>query len=130
MKAVRLILLDFQRKFAKSRPNGKSGTILDGRDIATVVCPDADFKFFVTANIEIRAKRRCKQLIESDEPAIYARVLEDLSERDTRDSSRHNAPLLKDSDAISIDTSYLNAEQTFETARNYIASRDFNRQRI
>ena len=129
MKAVRLILLDFQRKFAKSPPNGKSGTILDGRDIATVVCPDADFKIFVTANIEIRAKRRWKQLIESDEPAIYARVLEDLRERDTRDSTRKNAPLLKDSDAISIDTSYLDAEKTFETARNYIASRDFNRQR-
>ena len=95
-----------------------------------MVCPDADFKIFVTANIEIRAKRRWKQLIESDEPAIYARVLEDLRERDTRDSTRHNAPLLKDSDAISIDTSHLNAEQTFETARNYIASRDFNRQRV
>ena len=130
MEAVRLKLLDFQRKFAKNPPNGKSGTILDGRDITTVVCPDADFKIFVTANIEIRAKRRWKQLIESDEPAIYARVLEDLSERDTRDSTRQNAPLLKDSDAISIDTSYLNAEQTFETARNYIASRDFNRQRV
>ena len=130
MTAVRLRLLDFQRKFAKNPPNGKSGTILDGRDIATVVCPDADFKIFVTANIEIRAKRRWKQLIESDEPAIYARVLKDLRERDTRDSTRQNAPLLKDSDAISIDTSYLDAEKTFETARNYIASRDFNRQRV
>ena len=129
MRAVRLILLDFQQKLAKNPPNGRSGTILDGRDIATVVCPEADSKIFVTANIEIRAKRRWKQLIQSDEPAIYARVLEDLRERDTRDSTRQNAPLRKDSDAITIDTSHLDAEQTFEMARKYIASRDLNRQR-
>ena len=129
IKAVRLILLDFQQKFAKNPPNERSGTILDGRDIATVVCPEADSKIFVTANIEIRAKRRWKQLIQSDEPAIYARVLEDLRERDTRDSTRQNAPLRKDRDAITIDTSCLDAEQTFEMARKYIASRDLNRQR-
>ena len=129
MKAVRLTLLDFQQNFAKNPPNGRSGTILDGRDIATVVCPEADSKIFVTANIEIRAKRRWKQLIQSDEPAIYARVLADLRERDTRDSTRRNAPLRKDSDAITIDTSYLDAEQTFEMARKYIASQNLNRQR-
>ena len=124
-----LRLRDFQQNFAKNPPYGRSGTILDGRDIATVVCPEADSKIFVTANIEIRAKRRWKQLIQSDEPAIYARVLEDLRERDTRDSTRQNAPLRKDSDAITIDTSHLDVEQTFEMARKYIASRDLNRQR-
>ena len=129
MKAVRLILLDFQQKFARNPPNGRSGTILDGRDIATVVCPEADSKIFVTANIEIRAKRRWKQLIQSDEAAIYTHVLEELRERDTRDSTRQNAPLRKDSDAITIDTSYLDAEQTFEMARKYIASQNLNRQR-
>ena len=74
MKAVRLILLDFQQTFAKNPPEGRSGTILDGRDIATVVCPEADFKIFVTANIEIRAKRRWKQLILSNEPAILSLI--------------------------------------------------------
>jgi len=127
---VRAALFNFQRKFATNPPAGKSGTILDGRDIATIVCPEADYKFFVTAQIEVRAKRRLKELLERNEPAIYASLLEELHARDVRDSTRESAPLEQSKDAFTIDTTHLTAEQAFEKAQNYMASENFNRQRI
>ena len=127
---VRNALYSFQRKFATNPPAGKSGTILDGRDIATVVCPEADYKIFVTAQIEIRAKRRLKELIERNEPAIYASVLDELRDRDVRDSTRKSAPLQKSTDAFTVDTTHLTADQAFQTAQKYIASGQINRQRI
>ena len=83
---VRSALLDAQRKFAHTPP----GAVLDGRDIGTVVCPGADIKLFVTADIEVRAGRRHKELLNRGEDSIYARVLQDLIERDARDSGRNH----------------------------------------
>ena len=123
VKTVRTALLNFQREFAANPPEGKEGTILDGRDIATVVCPEADYKIFVTANIKIRTKRRLKELIERNEPAIYGQIMKELRERDDRDASRSIAPLRQASDAIVIDTSGLDAEQAFDQARVFIASK-------
>ncbi len=86
--AVRDVLTDYQRNFAK---NSIKGAILDGRDIGTVICPNADVKLFVTANIEIRAERRHKELQSRKIPSTYASVLAEMQERDDRDSDRINA---------------------------------------
>jgi len=120
--SVREALLDYQRNFATNPETGKDGAILDGRDIATVVCPNADFKIFITADIKIRAKRRLKELLERNQPAIYCQVVNELRERDERDSLRKEAPMLKADGAMVLDTSYLTAEKAFEMARDYIAS--------
>lgn len=124
--AVRAVLLDFQRDFAANPPEGPegpaSGAILDGRDIGTVVCPRADVKFFVTARPESRAARRHKELIERGDESIYARVLQDLLDRDARDSQRETAPLKPADDAVCIDTSDMEARQVLEMALDRIAS--------
>ncbi|MAH84830.1 MAG: cytidylate kinase [Rhodospirillaceae bacterium TMED8] len=117
---VRAALLEFQRSFAKSPLKGKKGSILDGRDIGTVVCPDAPVKLFVTASTEVRAQRRFKELQDRGSTVIYARVLEDMNERDARDSSRSVAPLEQAEDAVKIDTSVMDAEAVFETAMGII----------
>src|SRR5690349_15462513 len=101
--AVRLALLDFQRGFAAKPPGGARGAVLDGRDIGTVVCTDADAKLFVTASVEARADRRLKELRERGVPVIYAAVLEDMKERDARDSQRAVAPLKPAADAFLLD---------------------------
>ncbi len=119
--AVREALLDFQRHFAASPPGGKSGAVLDGRDIGTVVCPDADMKFFLTASVEARAARRHKELIARGEQSIYARVLQDLRERDARDSGRATAPLRAAEDAVRLDTSGMDADEAFAVAMAEIA---------
>ena len=113
---VRAALLEFQRSFAAEPPAGKKGAVLDGRDIGTVVCPDAPVKLFVTASAEVRAERRFKELQDRGLEAIYARVLEDMKERDARDSSRATAPLEPAKDAHQIDTSALDADQVFAQA--------------
>ena len=110
--AVRQALLDFQRRFARQLP----GAVLDGRDIGTIVCPDADIKLFVTASVEKRADRRCKELKARGESFIAERVLQDLRERDARDSSRAVAPLVPAHDAILLDTSDLDADAAFRAA--------------
>ncbi|MEK9672187.1 MAG: (d)CMP kinase [Rhodospirillaceae bacterium] len=117
---VRAALLEFQRGFAKNPPAGAKGAVLDGRDIGTVVCPDAPIKLFVTASVEVRAQRRHKELQEKDPDVIYARVLEDMRERDARDSSRSVSPLEPAKDAVIVDTSDLNADQAFEKALDVI----------
>ncbi len=109
---VRAVLLDFQRNFAAS---GK-GAVLDGRDIGTVVCPDADVKFFITASLETRADRRHRELQGEGIEVVYSSVLEDLRERDQRDSTRAAAPLVPSDDAIQIDTSYMDADDVFAFA--------------
>ena len=119
--AVRAALLDFQRRFAATPPDGLEGTVLDGRDIGTVVCPDADVKFFLTASVEARALRRHKELLERGEQSIYARVLQDLRERDARDSGRATAPLRAAADAVRLDTSTMDADRAFEVAMAEIA---------
>ncbi|BBK45022.1 cytidylate kinase [Allostella vacuolata] len=120
LPAVRATLLDFQRRFAHTPP----GAVLDGRDIGTVVCPDAEAKLFVTAGAEERARRRAKELRERGVPAIDARVLQDIKERDARDSSRDTAPLTQAADAYVLDTTQLDPDAAFEAALAYIATRD------
>ncbi len=121
---VRAALLEFQRDFAAYPPDGKTGAVLDGRDIGTVVCPDADVKLFVTASAEVRAERRVKELQERGLEAIYARVLEDMRERDARDSERAVSPLEPANDAHNLDTSGLDAGQAFQAALDIVGSRD------
>ncbi|WP_395021450.1 (d)CMP kinase [Dongia sp.] len=121
--AVRAALLDWQRDFAKRPPGGKQGAVLDGRDIGTVVLPDAMVKLFITASDEARAMRRFKELQEKGEAAIYARVLEDMRERDARDTARSTAPMRPAEDALIIDTSALDADQVFSLAQDYIAQK-------
>jgi len=117
---VRAVLLDFQRNLASSPPGGKRGAVLDGRDIGTVVCPDAPIKFYLTASVEERANRRFKQLQEKNPAAIYERVLKELEERDARDSARDVAPLKMALDAIHIDTDRLNADAVFNAVMAHI----------
>ena len=83
MPQVRQALFEFQRAFAENPPDNKPGAILDGRDIGTVICPDADVKFFITASAEARAERRFKQL--QDTGVAYEQILEDMKQRDERD---------------------------------------------
>ena len=120
LKPVRAVLLDFQKSFAVSPPGGAKGAVLDGRDIGTVVCPDANVKLFVTAEVEERARRRHKELLDKGEPSIYPRVLEALKDRDARDSSRSAAPLKAAADAILIDTTLMDPDEAFAKALGYI----------
>ena len=121
--AVRDALLAFQRRFAESPPDGAAGAVIDGRDIGTVVCPDASAKLFVTAGVEIRAERRHKELLGRGETIIYARVLQDLTERDERDSNRAVSPLKAANDAIVLDTSTLDPDAAFAAALAYVEKR-------
>lgn len=114
--AVRSALLEFQRAFATRPP----GAVLDGRDIGTVVCPDADIKFYVIASDEIRAQRRHKELLDRGNASIYARVLQDLKERDARDSARSVAPMKPAEDAVVLDTTVLDAEAAYAAAMKRI----------
>jgi cytidylate kinase len=118
--AVRAALLEWQRGFAATPPDGKQGAVLDGRDIGTVVLPDAMVKFWIVASDEARADRRFKELQAKGEAAIYARVLEDMRERDARDTARTTAPMRPAADAETIDTSALDADQVFQRARDHI----------
>ena len=122
---VRQELLDRQRRFAQNPDPGKDGAILDGRDIGTVVCPHADFKIFIMADLEIRAKRRWKELLQSDPTVIYCEVLEEMRSRDERDTNRKDAPLAVTSGALVIDTSNKSIDVSFNEAKNWILSRRF-----
>lgn len=130
--AVRAALLEAQRSFAHHPPrvgnNAANGAVLDGRDIGTVVFPDANVKLFLVASAESRADRRVKELRQSGAAAIYNDVLQDMRERDARDSERQVAPLAAAPDAITIDTTLLDADQVFEQASEIIA-RHLARQR-
>lgn len=125
---VRAALRDFQRDFARSPPDTPrgpaAGAVLDGRDIGTQVCPDADVKLFVTAAAEVRAERRLKELQERGLEAIYGRVLRDMNERDRRDRERDVAPLKPADDAFVLDTSGLDADAAFAKALDFIQSRN------
>lgn len=106
-KNVRNVLLDTQRKFAEN----KKGVVIDGRDIGTVVFPNADYKFFFDASIEERANRRYKQLQKMGKSIKLPLVLEYLRVRDERDRGRNIAPLLKAEDSFLVDTSKLNIDE-------------------
>ena len=119
--AVRAALLDRQREFAADPLAPFRGAVLDGRDIGTAVCPDATVKLFVTASPEARAERRLRELRERGATVIYGNVLQDMKERDARDSLRRVAPLAAAPDAVTIDTTLLDAEQVFGQASDLIA---------
>lgn len=123
LQPVRDALVGFQRAFAAEPPGGKKGAVLDGRDIGTVICPDAPVKFFVTAATETRAMRRHRELIARGEASIYARVLQDMQERDARDQQRAAAPLKAAKDAVVLDTSALSEDEVFEAAIQTIRDR-------
>jgi cytidylate kinase len=119
--AVRAALLQLQHDFAYHPPPPATGAVLDGRDIGTAVCPDADLKLFIVASAESRAERRAKELRQDDAAAIYDAVLQDMKERDARDSERRIAPLSVAPDAVTIDTTLLDADEVFERASDLIA---------
>ena len=119
--AVRAVLLAFQREFAAHPPPPAIGAVLDGRDIGTAVCPDAAVKLFVTASAEARAERRLRELRQRGATAIYGDVLQDMKERDARDSERRVAPLAAAPDAVIIDTTGLDADQVLDLASDIIA---------
>ena len=122
--AVRSALFDFQRNFAlhpvKEDGTPAKGAVLDGRDIGTVVCPEAEVKLFLSASAEVRAKRRLKELQEKGICAIYEDVLNDVKKRDERDSSRATAPLRPAEDALILDTSDLTVGDVFAHAIDFI----------
>jgi cytidylate kinase len=109
---VRAALLDYQRAFAKRKP----GAVLDGRDIGTVVCPDADVKIYVTASPEVRARRRFTELDARGEAVTYEAVLAVIKERDARDAGRADAPMVQAPDAVLLDTTDLGIEAAFDAA--------------
>lgn len=116
VQPVRDAILQFQRDFALNPPDGLKGAVLDGRDIGTVVCPDADVKIYVTASAEIRAHRRWLELKTSGSVISEAQVLEDTRERDRRDSERATSPMRPADDAHLLDTSNLSIEAAFGEA--------------
>ena len=121
---VRAALRAFQRRFAERPPSGAAGAVIDGRDIGTVICPDADRKLFVDAAVGVRAARRHKELRARGTPRIYACVLRDMDERDARDRTRAAAPLAPAGDALVLDTTNLDADAVFDLAVAFIASQD------
>jgi len=120
---VRANLLAWQRQFARMPPDGKQGAILDGRDIGTVICPDADVKLFVTADLDARAERRFQELQAAGGNPIRRAVLDEMASRDRRDSERATAPLLPAPDAFVLDTSQLDADAVFERVVAFIESK-------
>lgn len=114
--AVRKILVAKQRNFAKIPP----GSILDGRDIGTVVYPDADIKFYIIANVQTRAKRRYQEILKTGVHADYKKILSDLEQRDNRDTTRKQSPLRPAENAHLLDTSELSIEATFTIACTFI----------
>ncbi|MDW3117622.1 (d)CMP kinase [Roseovarius pacificus] len=116
---VREALVDFQRAFARRA----GGAVLDGRDIGTVICPEAEVKLFVTASDEVRAGRRFRELQENGFDTTLDEVLDDLRTRDARDSARAAAPLKPAGDAITLDTSDMSIEQAVAAAVEAVAAR-------
>lgn len=116
MPDVRRALVEAQRKFADNLP----GTVLDGRDIGTVVCPDAPVKLYITASAEVRAERRFNEMRAKNADADYNEVLDDLKRRDERDMNRSASPLKPASDAHLIDTSKMDIEAAFLEAKKLI----------
>jgi len=116
---VRAELLALQRSFAAAPPSGK-GAVLDGRDIGTIVLPSADIKFFIDADLDIRAERRTKELLQAGQSVMFRNVLADMKARDDRDRTRSVAPLKAADDAITIDTSKTDAAAVLAIALSHI----------
>jgi len=112
---VRAALLEFQRAFA-----AQPGAVLDGRDIGTVIAPDAPAKLFVTATAEVRAMRRWKQLNGRGDAIAYEDMLADIIRRDERDAGRGAAPMVQADDAVLLDTTDMDIETAFDAARRIV----------
>lgn len=113
---VRAALFDLQRDFTKREP----GSVLDGRDIGTVIAPNAPAKLYVTARPEVRAERRWKQLVGQGEAVDFEDILADIHKRDARDGGRKDAPMTQAADAVLLDTSEMTIEQAFDAARRIV----------
>ena len=113
---VRSELVDFQRNFAKNSPPPAKGAVLDGRDIGTVICPNADIKFFVIASAEARAQRRFAELKKAGHDVSLEGVLSEMKERDERDSNRATARLVQAKDAHLLDTTNSDIDSVFQAA--------------
>ncbi|WP_170545114.1 (d)CMP kinase [Ruegeria arenilitoris] len=113
---VRAALVDFQRAFARRA----GGAVLDGRDIGTVICPEAEVKLFVTASVEVRAERRFLELSAKGSDVTREQVLADVRERDARDAERSTAPMKPADDAVLLDTSDLSIEAALAQALAFI----------
>lgn len=123
LPAVRAVLLEFQRRFASHPPGGKDGAVMDGRDIGTVVCPQAPAKIFVTADLDVRVARRVKELRDKGETVIEARIRADMEARDARDKDRSVSPLIPAKDAWILDTSSLDADAAFAQAKAFVLAK-------
>ena len=115
LKCVRLKMVEMQRQIAK-----KMSCVLDGRDIGSFVLPNADFKFYITASVDVRADRRFKELMLKGHKVDYEQLKQEIEQRDYNDKTRDFAPLTKASDAIEIDTSYMTVEQVISKVISYI----------
>lgn len=123
MPEVRKAVRDFQNDFAKNPPNNAPGAVLDGRDIGTVVCPDADIKFYVTAEPEERARRRFLELKDRTPGLTLEEVQKDINDRDHHDMSRTISPLKAADDAIILDNTHLNAKQALDAALEIVKNK-------
>ncbi len=117
---LRKKLFKIQRDFIENSVKSHNGAVLDGRDISSIIMPEANFKFFITADVEIRADRRFKQLQEKGDLVSYQEILAQLKKRDENDKNRENSPLIIDKNAIIIDNSALNVAETFEKVMKLI----------
>ncbi|MCO5732883.1 (d)CMP kinase [Rhizobium sp. SSA_523] len=116
MPSVRRALVEAQRGFSRREP----GVVIDGRDIGTVVCPDAPVKLYVTASPEVRARRRYDEIVAGGAAADYPAIFEDVQKRDARDMGRADSPLKPASDAHLLDTSEMSIEAAFRAAKTII----------
>ena len=114
-KVVRDVLLDMQREVAR-----ENNCIMDGRDIGTVVLPKAQVKIFLTASAEVRAKRRCDELVAKGQKAEYSTILKEIIQRDHQDTTRPIAPLKQAKDAVLVDTSHMNIQEVIAAIRGIV----------
>ena len=115
LPVVRSFLLETQRKFAR-----ENNVIMDGRDIGTVVLPEAELKIYLTADVHIRAERRLKELLQKGVEANFEDVLEEMKQRDWQDMNREIAPLKQADDAIVVDTSAIDVDESFKVLRELV----------
>ena len=113
---LRDALFQFQKDFVRRSEEEDGGVVIEGRDTTTVICPDADFKFFVKADVEIRAKRRFEQLQKKGDDVAYEKILEQLKKRDENDFNRKNSPLKIADGAVVIDNGKLSIDEGFKLA--------------
>lgn len=120
---VRLFIVKIQQEIIMTLDKKFDGIILEGRDCGTVIAPEADLKFYLTSNLEVRAERRFKQFVKDKKDISYEKVLNDLRERDIQDKSREHSPLQEPKDAVVIDNSNYKFEETINIVKNIIFSK-------